>query len=303
MDVSIIIVNYNTKQLLADCIASIYKYTTNIKYEIIVSDNGSEDGSKDYVLNLFPNVIYIENNENLGFGRANNVGVKKASGKYIFLLNSDTVLLNNAIYLFFEYAEKNENLLLGSYLLDRDMNIGASYGKFEKYFTYIKRFQYDFLPKYCRTILKNRAEKNRICKKEEKIVDFLSGADLFIKKEIFSELGGFDENIFMYSEDSDLCRRAALKGYYSKVITSPEIMHLEGQSSTSSSRKLIMKEKSLLYYLRKYSTSDREFRKITNIYFWVSLLRFLSFSYKWDEKKSINKNLYTNIKLMRTSNE
>ena len=100
MDVSIIIVNYNTKDLIKNCIDSIYEQTKDIKFEIIVSDNGSVDGSIEMIKSEFPNVILIENNANLGFGTANNRGLKIAKGKYIFYLNSDTVLLNNAVKLY-----------------------------------------------------------------------------------------------------------------------------------------------------------------------------------------------------------
>ena len=105
MDVSIIIVNYNTKKLIKNCINSIYKHTKDVDFEIIVSDNGSVDGSVEMIKSEFPNVILIENNANLGFGAANNRGLKIAKGKYIFYLNSDTVLLNNAVKYFFDYWE------------------------------------------------------------------------------------------------------------------------------------------------------------------------------------------------------
>ena len=104
-DVSIIIVNYNTKQLLADCLKSIYEQTNNIDFEVIVSDNGSVDGSIEMLKRDFSQVILIENNANLGFGAANNRGLEVAKGKYIFYLNSDTVLLNNAVKIFFDYLE------------------------------------------------------------------------------------------------------------------------------------------------------------------------------------------------------
>ena len=97
MDVSIIIVNYNTRDLLKDCLISIYKHTTEIDFEVIVSDNGSVDGSIEMLKQEFSQVVLIENNANLGFGTANNRGLAVARGKYIFYLNSDTILLNNAV--------------------------------------------------------------------------------------------------------------------------------------------------------------------------------------------------------------
>ena len=125
MDVSIIIVNYNTKDLIKTCIDSIYGQTDQIKFEIIVVDNASKDGSQQMIKNEFPNVILIESPENMGFGKANNFGAKHASGKYLLFLNSDTILLNNAVRYFFDFSEQNNaNKIgaLGSILLDIDNN-------------------------------------------------------------------------------------------------------------------------------------------------------------------------------------
>lgn len=99
MDVSIIIVNYNTRQLTSNCIESIFKYTNGVSFEVILVDNASTDGSIDFFTND-ERIIFISSKENLGFGRANNLGYKVAKGRYIFLLNSDTLLLNNAIKIF-----------------------------------------------------------------------------------------------------------------------------------------------------------------------------------------------------------
>lgn len=132
MDVSIIIVNYNTKNLTKDCINSIYEQTAGLEFEIIVSDNNSKDGSIEMIKESFPNVILIENNENLGFGRANNKGLAVATGKYIFYLNSDTILLNNAVKIFFDYFEKhnNENIgALGCNLQNKDGETIHSFGQ------------------------------------------------------------------------------------------------------------------------------------------------------------------------------
>ena len=110
MDVSIIIVNYNTKDLTKKCIESVIKYTTNILYEIILVDNASMDGSKE----LFEKDIrikYIYNSTNDGFGKANNLGLKYSSGKYVFLLNSDTILMNNAVYQFYKAMENDGPLV------------------------------------------------------------------------------------------------------------------------------------------------------------------------------------------------
>ena len=113
MDVSIIIVNYNTKDLLCQCVDSIYDKTSNVEFEIIVVDNDSSDGSKELFIKD-KRIRFIEAGGYLGFGKANNLGVDAAKGKYVFFLNSDTILMNNAVKLFYDYCESHEKDRLGA---------------------------------------------------------------------------------------------------------------------------------------------------------------------------------------------
>ena len=137
IDVSIIIVNYNTCMLLKNCLLSIFKHTKYITFEVIVSDNGSSDGSLEMLHQEFPNVLVIENKANLGFGVANNKGLSISKGKYILYLNSDTVLLNNAVKYFFDYWEKSNDKekigALGSNLLNENNEVIHSFGNFPSY--------------------------------------------------------------------------------------------------------------------------------------------------------------------------
>lgn len=131
MDISVIIVNYNTKQLLSECLNSIKDKTFGVDYEVIVVDNESKDGSQEMLIKDFPWARLIESGENLGFGKANNLGMSLAKGKYFLLLNSDTLLVNNAIKEFYDYAEANPGFgALGSVLLGQDNRPCHSYGKF-----------------------------------------------------------------------------------------------------------------------------------------------------------------------------
>ena len=113
MDVSVIIVNYNTLGLTSDCIESIIAQTSTVEYEIILVDNASTDGSKE-VFAQDKRIKYIYSDRNLGFGRANNLGIREAKGRYLFFLNSDTILLNNAVKLFFDFCEKNPDRKIGA---------------------------------------------------------------------------------------------------------------------------------------------------------------------------------------------
>lgn len=249
IDVSIIIVNYNTKVVTQKCIESVIDKTKAVSYEIILVDNASSDGSVEAIKEKnYPFVKIIENKGNFGFGRANNIGVKVAKGKYILFLNSDTILLNDAVSLFFRTAEEKENIILGCYLQDLDGNFINSYSGFEDRKHILVRSLYLYLP----WLLKIRKQStNNIIEPIEKNVDFITGADLFIRKEDFDRLHGFDAHFFMYCEDEDLCLRARKIGIQCRVITEPKIIHLEGKSSKVSSvkRKIILQ--SYKYYIGK----------------------------------------------------
>ena len=237
MDVSIIIVNYNTRQLIKDCINSIYAQTKDISFEVIVSDNGSTDGSIEMLKQDFPQIILIENNANLGFGAANNKGLAIANGKYIFYLNSDTILLNNAVKYFFDYWEHNgekENLgALGCNLVNKDGEYSHSYGTFlnldeELYNTFHQLYG---IYKLSLKLLLFKQITYSPPKHSEKYignVDVVIGADLFLKND---ENARYDERYFMYHEEQDLQFQLAKQGKIRRIIDEPRIVHLEGKSS------------------------------------------------------------------------
>lgn len=239
MDVSIIIVNYNTRDLLKDCLISIYKHTTEIDFEVIVSDNGSVDGSIEMLKKEFPQVVLIENNANLGFGTANNRGLAVAKGKYIFYLNSDTILLNNAVKMFYDYwetsPEKESIGALGCNLLDQNLIVSDSFGNFpDVNDTIVELVKANYgVIKYLLQWICGRREfgVTKVKYKYEYYVgevDFVVGADLFMKN---NKLALFDENIFLYCEELDLQYQIMKKGLKRCLIDGPRIMHLEGQSS------------------------------------------------------------------------
>lgn len=245
MDVSIIIVNYNTKQLLANCLTTVFEKTKGVTFEVIVVDNASTDGSEEYIKERYPSVKWINSGENLGFGKANNLGAKSATGKYLFLLNSDTLLLNNAIRIFFDYAESHQHEgigTLGSWLLDKNEKPNNSFG----FFPCAKNEICYLLGKYQLPSLSDITE--------EKEVDYITGADLFIEKRVFDKLDGFDKNLFMYYEETDLQYRLALQSLSRKVIPGPRIIHLEGGSFENkglSLKRFLMAQTSYNYYLKK----------------------------------------------------
>lgn len=154
-DISVIIVNYNTKELTRNCLKSVFDQTSGIAFEVIVSDNGSTDGSVEIIRAEFPEVILIENSANLGFGAANNRALDVAKGKYVPCLNSDTVLLNNAVKIFFDYFEAHagENLgAIGCNLKDTEGGYNCSYGKLKSLKSLLKMLFLTLLGNTKRTI-------------------------------------------------------------------------------------------------------------------------------------------------------
>lgn len=259
MDVSIIIVNYNTKNLLKQCLKSVYQYTIDICFEIIVVDNASVDESQPMIKNDFPNVILIESKENLGFGKANNLAIDNATGKYIFLLNSDTILLNNVVLLFYNYMEANNSSesigAIGALLLDADEKPVFSFGEFptiRSELLYIKRKIIDRIrkdPSYYFPDFRNNLFIN---------VEFITGADLFIPKKIIEKIGAFDPQFFLYYEETDLQKRMADNGFQRLIISGPKITHLEGGSFSSPSEfsysRFLPSQESFHLYIKKHFT-------------------------------------------------
>jgi len=258
MDVSVIIVNYNTCLLTLQCLNSIYNKSEDINFEIILIDNASIDNSVEIIKKEFPKINLICSSENLGFGRANNIGINQAHGKYVFLLNSDTILLNNAIKIFFDYFEKNNlkgNMgAAGCIMFDKNMNLNYRNSYFS--FPSISLFYKESLKRIFKMPKNKYNAESIIIEKTGQIqVDFIVGADLFIPKNIINVIGSFDPDYFMYWEEVDLQFRMKKKNFDRCIISGPEIIHLEGGSSEKNVKDLQrrMETQSLLTYFRKHT--------------------------------------------------
>lgn len=232
MDVSIIIVNYNTSDMVLDCIGSIRKESKETPYEIIVVDNNSEEGQKSK-LRGHDNFTLIELTENIGFGRANNIGAKKATGKVLFLLNPDTLLANDAVSILYRYMSERPDVgICGGNLYDREMNPTHSFHMLHPSILY----EVDFaLNQVFRRI---RYGKNIQFNHSDKPIDvaIITGADLMISKEVWEKVEGFSPDYFMYYEDAELCYQVKKLGY--RIVSVPEskIIHLEGGSFTETEK-------------------------------------------------------------------
>lgn len=225
--VSIIIVNYNTEILLKDCLSSVIDKTTDIKYEIIVVDNDSRKGSLDSLIDLFPDVRFKLLSKNLGFGMANNIAAELAQGKYLFFLNPDTILVNNAIKLFFDYMEVNPDVAIcGGNLLKEDLTPASSFYNID-----FMLFEYKIIFNIKRLVGFNYTD-------QIKNIRVIVGADFFIRKDIFVQLKGFDPMFFMYFEEVELCDR--VRSLNKKIVSIPQaqIIHLQGQSAENKNDEL-----------------------------------------------------------------
>lgn len=252
MEVSVITVNYNTKELTSAAIKSVYEHTKDVTFEVIVVDNASEDGSQQYFKKQFPHIKLIENNQNYGFGKANNQGMKVAKGKYIFLLNSDAYLIENSLKKLVDYAQKNEVGMIGPHVLNEDSSTQQSVGflpSLLKVFLWMSFI--DDLPGGA-TLKPYHVDHDSFYEKEHE-VGWITGAAMFTSKSLINKVGMFDENIFMYGEDVDWCFR--IKKAHYKVLYSPitKLVHIGSGSSKKISKNAILGEyRGIVYFYKKH---------------------------------------------------
>lgn len=232
INVSVVIVNYNTRELLRDCIKSIYERTQGVSFEVIVSDNGSVDGSLEMLKTEFSQVVLVENNANLGFGTANNRGLDVAKGECIFYLNSDTLLLNNAVKLFYDAwkaCARGSIGAMGCTLVDADGKLTESYGTFPKAKDLLKAMVHHTLAFYVKNMMKlfrmdiSKLRPVPVYQKWIGDVDYVTGADLFMAND---ENARFDEKFFLYFEETDMQWHLAQKGLRRVIVEGPQIQHL-----------------------------------------------------------------------------
>ena len=249
-DLSIVIVSYNTKKITKNCLESINRslWKSKIKYEIVVVDNDSKDGSKEmlekYSSDKNNHTFYFQTSTNLGFGRGNNFGVKRAKGRYVLLLNSDTIVLNRSIEKLFNFYVENQKKVhfLGAKLLNRDLTPQPSAARF---FT---------LPVvFAALLLKGDYwGLTRFSPSEFKKVDWVSGACILTKKSYYQRIGGFDKNIFMYMEEVDLLYRAKKLGLDTYFYPTSQIIHLGSASSVGKTFPILQVYRGFLFFYKKH---------------------------------------------------
>jgi GT2 family glycosyltransferase len=256
IDLSVIIVSYNTKKLLEDCINSVKKsfIGSSVTYEIIVIDNVSTDGSREMLASSFKDVRVILNDNNVGFGKANNQGMDISRGSYILLLNSDTVVLGDALVKLLHFCRQKNHAFVGAKLLNKDRSPQTSCGPF---LTLPVVFAALFLKG-------DRLGLTRFSPNKPTKVDWISGACIMAPKKLFQDGLKFDESIFMYMEEIDLLYRAAKKGYKTYFTPSAKIVHYGAASSQNKRKQPVLNIfRGLQYfYKRHYSPIELFLLKI-----------------------------------------
>jgi GT2 family glycosyltransferase len=262
---SIIIVNYFTSKYLKACLKTLYKHTKGIGFEVVIVDNSM---NSDELLKLkkleklHRSLTIIANDKNCGFGAANNLGAKRAKGKYLLLLNPDTELVDNSIPKMLKLIKCHKELGALTCLLyqsDQKTLQRAFFGKFQNLASLtIRRYNYQ------------KVDLGR----EFFYTDIVTGAALMIKKSLFESIGRFDERFFMYLEDDDLCKRISDLGYRNAVLCRAKIIHHEGVSSTKKIRS------------KHYYQSQKLFFRKHNGALATLALRLIRLPYKYLRPKS-----------------
>ncbi|MCQ2170403.1 MAG: glycosyltransferase family 2 protein [Bacteroidales bacterium] len=237
MDVSIIIVNYNTCNMTLECIDSIFERTSGVEFEVIVVDNASKDDSAS-LLAADRRIKFIEAGENIGFGMANNLALKSARGEYVLLLNSDTLLLGNAVFEMWDYMKKSKLEIgaLGTVLLDKDGNDSFS----SAYFHNPWKILWMVFSQHCAHLVGKKLPYQMPSITYDVVpeegffdVDFVAGADLMARKDTFEKYGEFDPEFFLYYEETELQFRWKKAGLRNIIIPIRHICHLEGGTTGS----------------------------------------------------------------------
>ncbi len=278
MKISIIIVSYNTRGLLAACINSIENNLKQLDYEIIVVDNNSTDGSVELLKSQYPKVKLIENKYNAGFAKANNQGLLFCSGEYILLLNSDSLVLGNAIGTLVEFLNTHkEAAICGPRLLNSDMTLQLPCRRgFPRLINSISHFsglskvfpKSRVLGSYLMTYMDNSVDHE---------VDAVSGACMLVRRAVLDTIGELlDEAFYMHFEDIDLCYRAKKSGYKVYYVHDAEVVHLKGQSSKLRSEGVNRNffDSAFIYFKKNYKKEN--FIAYVTMKLFIIVMKFLS---------------------------
>jgi len=266
MQLSVVILNYNVKYFLEACLRSVQLAIKNLDAEIIVVDNNSSDGSKEMMQLKFPEIPYLFNKYNAGFSKGNNQGVEIAKGKYICVLNPDTIVTENAFVSIFNHIKNLQNFGIlgcklidgsGSFLPESKRGIPKPWVAFTKAFGLYKIFPNTkwFNQYYAQHISENQNGK----------VDILVGAFMFLERDLYIKVGGFDEACFMYSDDIDLSYLSLLQNknnyYYSDI----SCIHFKGESTSKDGTYMKRFQEAMQFFYKKHFSKSVMFDFMMNL--------------------------------------
>ena len=255
IDLSIVIVSWNTRELLRECLYSIYQYTKGIRFEVFVVDNASSDGSEDMVKQSFPEVVIISNLENVGFSKANNQAIIISRGRYIALLNPDTLLIEDVFSPLIKYADQHVKIgTIGPKIFNRD-------GQTIQYVC--ARKLPNLYSDFCRLSgLANKFPGSKVFDEgymsywdhnSSRYVKALSGSCMVVRRKAIDDVGLMDEHQFMYGDEIDWCKRFLDAGWDIYYDADSSIIHYGGESSKQANVFISKEaEKSIWYYYKKH---------------------------------------------------
>ena len=256
MELSVIIVNWNSGNYLIECLNSLMGEVNQAQTEIIVVDNASSDGSVDIVEKRFPGVVTIRNSSNLGFAKANNIGIRQSQGEYLCLINSDVVVRKGCIKQMLAFMDQHRAIgMLGPKILNPDLTLQPSCREFPSLWNSL-----------CRSLaLDSLFRKSRVFGRQfmsfwtfdsVRRVDILSGCFWLLRREAVDQIGLLDETFFIYSEDQDWCKRFWKSGWEVVYFPQAQAIHYgEGSSSREPIRFFVEMQRANLQYWRKHHTS------------------------------------------------
>lgn len=254
VDVSIIVLNYNTCRLTMDCLRSVYDSETNFVYEIILIDNNSRDDSVEKISREFPGVMLIANSENVGYARGNNQGMEVASGRYVLLLNSDTVVLKDTLQTMISFMDGRPDLgasgckvILPDGSLDKACKRGFPTPSASFYYAFGFSKLFPDRPRF------NGYQLGYLDPDQDYPVDCLVGAFMLLRRETIEQVGGLDEDFFMYGEDLDWCFRIKEAGWGIYYYPKTSIIHLKGGSARRRPLKIVYEfHRAMILFHRKH---------------------------------------------------
>lgn len=279
MDLSILIVNYNTRELTLDALRSVYRSQTNYTFEVILIDNHSTDGSVEAIKEEFPQVTIIENQENVGFAKANNQGIRRAAGRYILLLNSDTIIQPDTLEIMLRFMDQHPNIgasgckvVLPDGSLDKACRRGFPTPSASFYYAFGLAKLFPHVPKF------NQYQLSYLDPDDDYPVDCLVGAFMLVRREVIDHVGMLDEDFFMYGEDVDWCYRIKKAGWEIYYYPKTSIIHYKGAGKKRKSRKVVYEfHRAMILFHRKHYQKSYSWLVNGLVYAGVGLKFLLAF--------------------------